>query len=283
MADIIQKEVVLQDFLLVLNSNATRTLDKVLLNGTEKAKTIVVVKGTRELNAPSDDTSIEKAALAADSANARKSARASVSNVCEVISKFVSLSDTETILENARLANEVSDAIIEIKQDLNKHIWDGSKSLNDPRKMGHILTETPAGHKSTVTKAELTKDVITAAVKKIKAYATIDTIYGSQDAINQVVKAVSAAETRTQNDGTINLDITSITISGQKLEVVIDETLVDKVVFGASKMLEFNFLKELSQVELAKRGRTVDYMIDVECTILNRNPKAWFQITISDL
>lgn len=284
MADIIQNNVVLQEFLPVYNSNLTPTLDLVLRNGINDAnKQIVVIKGTKELNAPSADTALEKDRIAADGSNARKTPRASVQNTCEIITKYVSLSDTETILEGGRLASEIGDAILELKQDVNMHIWKGVLSNNDPRKMAGILTATPAGQKVTKVKADMSKELVVAAVNTIKKASVVDTIFGGYDAVQYLAGLLKAAETRVQNDGSIVLDVNRITIAGQVFDIVYDESLENQVVFGASKVLELYALKPLTQTALSKTGRTTDYLIDMEYTVLNRNPKAFYSFTISDL
>ena len=278
MADIITQETVLQEFLPVINSNLTNTLDLVLQNGIYAAKSTIVTKGTRELNAPSSATAIEKDRIATDGSNTRKSARATVSNVCEVVDKFVSLSDTETVIEGNRLATEVSDAILEAKQDINLHIWGGSYSIADPRKMGNILKDTPSGQKISHLKAEMTKNIIVNAVNTAKKYAALNTIFGSYDAIQYIAGLLKASETRIQNDGSVSLDINKLTIGGQVLNVVLEENLTDSVVLGNKGLLEFYALNPLKQT-----GRTTDYMIGLEYTVLNRNPKAFYEITVTDL
>jgi hypothetical protein len=283
MADIINKQTILKDFLAVINSNLTTTLDIVLQNGIFKANNIVVLKGTRELNAPSDATATEKDRILSDGSNTRKSQRATVQNTCEIIDKFVSLSDSETALEKNRLATEIEDAILEIKQDMNRHIWLGTLSNNDPRRMANVLAGTPASHKITKTKAEITKDMIIAGVNTAKKYSTVNTVFGGYDAIQFIAGLLKASETRVQNDGTISLDITKLTIAGQTIDVVFDETLADSVVFGNRRMLELYTLNPLRQIALSKTGRTTDYMVDIEYTVLNRNPKAFYQIKVSDL
>lgn len=278
MADVIRVERILEDFLPVIDSNLTRTLDLVLKNGIFKANDIVVTKGTRELNAPSSATANEADRIA--DGKATKSTRGTVDNTCEIITKYVSLSDTENALEGGRLATEISDRILEIKQDLNMHIWTGTEKKTDPRAMGSLISKIPSSNKLSKLEAELTKEDFVAAVNKAKKAGVVDTIFGNYTAIMNIAKLLKASETRAQNDGNISLDISKIVVAGQELIPVFDESVpAGTVIIGNSKMLEFYALTQLRQVELARTGRTADYLVDMEATVVCRNPKNFYVIT----
>ena len=201
--------------------------------------------------------------------------------MCEIIVKYVSLTDTETALEGNRLATEIQDAILELKQDFNSHIWNGVKKGTDPRAMGSIISQIPASNK--ISETDLTKEDFVNAVNTAKKAGVVNTIFGNYDAVMYIAGLLKADETRIQNDGTISLDTQKIIVSGQELTPVFDESMPpNTVVIGNSRFLEFYILNELRQVKLAKTGRTIDYLIDMEGTVLCRNPKNFFVITKAD-
>lgn len=279
MANVTRVETILTDFLPVIDSNLTRTLDIVLRNGIQKANDIVVTKGTRALNAPSNTTAAEADRIG--EGKARKSTRSTVSNICEIITKYVSLTDTETALESGRLATEIQDAILELKQDFNYHLWNGTRKNTDPRAMGSILSQIPGANK--ISKEELAKEDFVEAVNKAKKAGVVNAIFGGYDAIMNIAGLLKADETRIQNDGTISLDTSKIIVAGQELTPIFDEAVPEgTVVIGDSRFLEFYLLNPLRQVELARTGRTADFMVDIEATALLRNPDNFAALIVSE-
>ncbi|SKA75181.1 hypothetical protein SAMN05428976_10271 [Clostridium sp. USBA 49] len=280
MADVIRNERIITEFLPVIGGNLTRTLDIVIKNGVFQAKDVIVVQGTREINAPSAATATEADRIA--DGKARKSVRGTVSNTCEIITKYVSLTDTETALEKVRLAKEIEDAVLELKQDFNYHLWNGTRKDIDPRAMDSILRQIPTANKISKAKANFAKQDFVDAVLKASKAGIVTTVFGGYDTVSYLADVVKATQTSQQNSDMVNLDTNIIIVNGQKLEIVTDEAIPDNtLVLGNPKYLEFYLLNQLRQLELARTGRVVDYMVDMEATVLLRNPKNFVSINLT--
>lgn len=287
MADFIFKQEILQEFLPVINSDLTKTLDMVLsANGMQAATTEIIKKGIRELNAPSTATSAEDVGIAYDKSNTTKSVRSSVTNICQVNAKFVSLTNTQTALESGRLTYEVQDRILELKQDINLCLWTGvynDATVSGNRAMGSIVKDVPVGNVVSKAKASTTVADFTALIIKLKKAGTPTHIFGGYQMIKDITTKLKATEQRTQNDSRIALDVDSISVAGVTLMVVIDESVpADTCYIGTTRFLEFYFVNPLRTEQLAKTGLTTDYAVSMESCVINRNPLNWGEIHFTD-
>ncbi len=254
-----------------------------LKNGRQKATSTVVNWDYEKL-----DSSRGLAKEGADVTTFQESDRQTGdSNVCAILQKSVSVSDTAQAVSQEHIADlfahELSNRIIEIKRDLEYYLINGVRdegNTGNPRQMAGLLQFVKAENKTEVTKAlDLKQLQNMAKTMKQAGTASQDLVllcdYNTYDIVADLFqdKTYYAGVTNEFGSPVHKLNLTYASV----VPYVIDTMPVDTALMVNMDFIKLAELRALAYYDLAKTGSSQKGFIEMENTIKVLHPDAVVQ------
>ncbi|QUH20218.1 SU10 major capsid protein [Alkaliphilus sp. B6464] len=254
-----------------------------LKNGRQKATSTIVSWDYEQL-----DSSRKLALEGADITDFQESDRTTGdSNVCQIMNKAVSVSDTAQAVSiehiNNLFAHELTNRMVEIKRDLEWYLINGVRdegTTGNPRQMNGLLQFVKPQNKTEVTKALDIKQLQNMAKAMKQAGTASQNLvllcdYNTYDIVADlfVDKTYYAGVTNEFGSPVKKLNLTYATV----VPYLVNDMPVDTCLMANMNYLKFAELRALAYSDLAKTGSSKKGYIEMENTLKVLHPDAIMQ------
>lgn len=271
--DLLQRlsQIDLTQAMLTENPIATPFLSLLLANKRTKAMDVSVSKKQKVLDTTSSGKKNEGAKVTAF----QKTSYNYISNTCEIFTKAVSISGTSQAIVGANggkdlLKSELSDRLLEMQNDIEKAVIDGTESKTDPRAMKGVLK---VGNKTTLTTdltlADIEKEVL--ALYNVQNTKEIYIMCNPTDKfkldsvlLNRVPTQMSLIAGANNAGIYVENWYSSLGVLCRVLPVV--NLPAGKILIIDLDKMEFPVLRDVKMEELSKTGDSIEAMLVAENT-----------------
>lgn len=266
---------------LILTDNVNLPLSSLLLKkGTQKVGSVIVDWKYEKL-----DSTKALALEGADVSVFQTSDRSTGDhNICQIINKAVSISDTASAVSveniNDLFAHELSNRVLEAKRDLEYYLVNGvytEESGATPRQMKGLVNFISAGNTVSLATAPTLAD-INGLAKKMRIAGTssqnlallVD--YNMMDVVNSLFdeKLRYIGVTNEFGSPVLKINLTY----GSAFVYLVDSMPTDTMVLANLDLLKVSELRPLVYADLAKTGSSRKGFIEMENTLKFLNPTA---------